>query len=64
MENKNAPTFFFAVIAIVVGSALYKKFDFVNLRFEKPVLAVVYIAVFTICIYFLMKNFKNKNNNQ
>jgi hypothetical protein len=56
MENKKAPVFTFSIIAIILGVTLYKQFDFNNLKFEKPALATVYIIVFLVSIYILIKN--------
>ena len=60
MGNRKGINFFFGIIAIILGSAIYKQFDFENLKFEKPALAVVYIVTFIVSIYFLMKNYKNR----
>jgi len=59
MKYKIAPNFFFVVIAIILGVALFKQFDFENLEFEKPALAVVYIIVFIFSIGFMIKKSKN-----
>lgn len=56
MENRKAPVFTFSIIAIILGVTLYKQFDFNNLKFEKPALATVYIIVFLVSIYILIKN--------
>ncbi len=60
MEKKNALTFTFSVIAIILGVTLYRKFDFETLRFEKPGLAIIYIITFIISIIFLLWNRKTK----
>jgi di/tricarboxylate transporter len=62
MENKKGINFIFAIIAIILGSAIYKQFDFVNLKFAKPALAIVYIVTFVFCIYFLIKDYKKRSN--
>jgi hypothetical protein len=36
MEKKNASTFIFSIVAIILGVTLFKQFDFNNLKFEKP----------------------------
>ena len=64
MENKKAPNFFLIIIAIILGQALYKQFDFENLTFEKPALAILYIIVFVICIYLLVKKTKTDLKNK
>lgn len=56
MENKKALVFTFWVVAIILGVVLFKQFDFKNLKFEKPALAIIYIAVFIFSVYFLIKN--------
>lgn len=61
MENKNnVPVFTFSIIAIIVGAALYKQFDFETLKFEKPALAVVYSIVFVFSVFVLIKNFRKR----
>jgi len=60
MKIKIVPNFFSVIIAIILGGALFKQFDFQNLKFEKPALAIVYIIVFIICIGFMIKKSKNK----
>ncbi len=61
MKNQKVPVFFFRVIAIILGVALYRQFDFQNLTFAKPALALVYLIVFGFSIYFLIKNAKNQS---
>lgn len=61
MEKKKAPMFTFSVIAIILGVTLYKQFDFENLKFEKPALAVIYIITFLFSIYVIIKNRKKKS---
>lgn len=52
--------FFFVIIAIILGNALFNQFDFENLKFEKPALSIVYIVTFVFSIYFLIKNYKGR----
>lgn len=61
MENKKAPVFTFSILAIILGVTLYKQFDFKNLTFEKPALAVVYIIVFLFYVFVLIKNFTKRS---
>jgi putative effector of murein hydrolase len=58
MEKKNGMNFFIGIIAIILGVTLFKQFDFINLKFEKPLLDVVYFIGFIISIYFLVKKDK------
>jgi len=60
MNNKKGFSFPLLIIAIVLGWTIFKQFDFENLKFEKPVLAVVYILTFLISVYLLIKNSKSK----
>jgi hypothetical protein len=60
MENKKIPTFTFGIVAIILGSALLKHFDFENLSFQKPLLDALYLIVFVFSIYALVKNYKNR----
>lgn len=58
MKNIKLPNFFFTVIAIILGGALFKQFDFENQSFEKPALAILYAIVFICSIYGIIKNYK------
>ncbi|MEN2488030.1 hypothetical protein AAYQ05_09555 [Flavobacterium sp. B11] len=61
MENKNQPiTFVFWIVAITLGVTLYKQFDFQNLKFENPAMAVIYSIVFVFSVYYIIKNSKKK----
>ncbi|MEN2415424.1 hypothetical protein [Flavobacterium mesophilum] len=61
MENKGALRFTFSIIAIILGVVLFKQFDFETLKFEKPALAFVYLAVFFFSIFILFKNSKKQS---
>ncbi len=58
MKIKIVPNFFTVVIAIILGAAIYKQFDFQTLTFEKPALAIIYIIAFIMSIGFMMKKSK------
>lgn len=60
MKYKIVPNFLFLIIAIILGVAIFKQFDFQDLKFEKPALAVVYIIVFIISVGFMIKKSKKK----
>lgn len=57
MESKKGINFFFAIIAIITGSKLYKHFDFQNLKFEKPAIDAIYLIAFVASIIFLIKDY-------
>ncbi len=52
--------FFFLIIAIILGSVLFKQFDFENLKFKHTGLAIIYLVVFAISIYFLISNYRKR----
>lgn len=60
MENKKSLNFFFVIIAIILGSVLFKQFDFENLKFKHTGLAIIYLVVFAFSIYFLIRNYRKR----
>jgi uncharacterized membrane protein YjjP (DUF1212 family) len=58
MKYKITPNFFSAIVILIVGSALYKQFDYETYTFEKPVLAVVYGIALILSIAFMIKKSK------
>jgi len=62
MNNKNALTSVFTLIAIILGVTLFKKFDFETWTFEKPALAIVYSIALFISIYILIKQSRKLPN--
>ena len=58
MKYKIVPNIFFVIIAVIIGGALLKQFDFQNLKFEKPAIAVVYIIALIISIGLMIKKSK------
>lgn len=60
MSNKKQYTFPLIIIAIVLGWTIIRQFDFENLKFEKPAMAVVYILTFLMTVYFIFKKDKEK----
>lgn len=55
MKYKIAPNFFSVIIILIFGGALIKQFDFENLSFEKPALAIIYSIAFILSIVFMIK---------
>jgi predicted ferric reductase len=60
MNNKKEYSFPLLIIAVVLGWTIFKQFDFENLKFEKPAMAVVYILTFLMTVYFIFKKDKGK----
>lgn len=58
MSNKKELSIPLIIIALIIGSGIFKQFDAQNLRFEKPALAIVYILSFVGCLYFIFKKAK------
>jgi len=60
MDKQKAPVFTLSIVAIIVGVALYRQFDFETLSFQKPALAVVYAITFVVAVSVLIRNWKRK----
>jgi hypothetical protein len=58
MENKKGMNWFFVFIAFTLGLTLIKHIDFKNLTLKEHVLDVLYIVVFIISIYLIIKDLK------
>lgn len=61
MTNKKEQPFPLIIIAIVLGWTIFKQFNFENLKFDKPLMAVVYILTFLMTVYFIFKRDKDKD---
>ena len=55
MKYKITPNFFLIIIILIIGGALFKQFDFQNLKVEKPALAIVYSIAIILSIGFMIK---------
>lgn len=60
MDKRKQHSFPLIIIAIVLGWTIFKQFDFENVKFEKPAMAVVYILTFLMTVYFIFKKDKDK----
>jgi hypothetical protein len=60
MDNKKGMNWFFVFIAFTLGLTLIKHIDFKNLTLKEPVLDVLYIVVFIISIYLIIKGLKKR----
>lgn len=58
MERKKGINFYFAFICIILGWTLFKHADFKNLKLQDPVLDILYLAVFIVSLYLLVKDYK------
>ena len=57
MKQEKGLNLVFIIVAVIVGSALWKQFDYHAFRFDKPALAVVYALTFVASIYFLIRGY-------
>lgn len=64
MENKKGLSIVLMIPAIIIGVALYELFDFENMKFEKPALALVYFIGFSISILYLVNDYKKKRSKK
>lgn len=62
MNNKKGINWFFAFIAFTLGLTLIKHIDFKNLTLKEPVLDILYIVVFIISIYIIIKDLKKNTD--
>lgn len=62
MDNRKGMNWFFAFIAFTLGLTLIKHIDFQNLTMKEPVLDILYIIVFAIAIYIIIKDLKKNTD--
>ena len=55
MQNKQGINWFFAFIAFTLDLTLFKHIDFATFTIIDPVLDVLYLIVFVLSIYFMLK---------
>jgi hypothetical protein len=60
MGNKKVINWFFAFIAFTLGLTLYKHIDFNNLTLKEPYLDILYIIVFLVSIFLIIKDLKKR----
>jgi len=60
MKKEKGSSFILIVIAVIIGSALFKQFDFKTLRFEKIGLSIVYLLTLIVLIIIIVRNNKNR----
>ena len=60
MESRKGINLFFAFIAFILGLTLFKHIDFKNFTLKDPVLDILYLIVFVISIYLIIKDFTKR----
>ncbi|GAB3720548.1 hypothetical protein [Flavobacterium koreense] len=63
MENKKGINLFFALIAFTIGLTLFKHIDLKNFTLKEPVLDILYIIVFVMSIYFIIKDYTKRTKD-
>ena len=58
MENKKGINWFFAFIAFILGLTLFKHIDFATFTLKDPVMDILYLIVFVLSIYLMVKGNK------
>ncbi len=64
MKNKKSLNFFFLIIIVIVGAALYKQIDSENLKFKQPGIAIIYSCTLLFSLYCLIKDYWNHPKNK
>jgi len=63
MENKNHIGWLpFAVLAVVLGMAVFKQLNFESMSFKKPALGILYSLSFILSVVLMLTS--KKTNNQ
>lgn len=60
MESKKGINLFFVFIAITLGWTLFKHIDFKNFTLKDPVMDILYLIVFVISIFLLIKDYTKR----
>lgn len=60
MESKKGVNLTFVIIAFILGLTLFNHFDFKTYRFKMPALDILFLIVFIIAIYLLIKDYKKQ----
>jgi hypothetical protein len=57
--------FVLIVIAVILGGALFRHFDFQTQQFEKPGLDILYAIVFIVAVFLLLRDVRKtgRSNN-
>ncbi|TWI80645.1 hypothetical protein IQ13_3324 [Lacibacter cauensis] len=61
MKNKIGFNVGFAIIALPIGIALLRDFDFAGFTFKRPALNTLYLVTFLFLIYFTLKKDSSKD---
>jgi len=57
MKKEKGLNVVFLIVAVILGSALWKQFDFDTFTFAKPALAALYAIVFVTSLYLVVRDY-------
>ncbi len=60
MENKKGLNFILLVVAFILGTTLFKHFDFKTFSFKMPALDIIFLITFIVCIILIIKDYKRQ----
>ena len=60
MENKKGVNVVFVLMAFVLGTTVFKHFDFKTSSFKMPVLDTIFLLTFILAIYLIIKEYKGR----
>ena len=60
MKNNEGLNLFFFLLSFTLGLTLVKHIDFKNFTLKDPVLDILYIIVFVISIYIIIKDYTKR----
>lgn len=64
MENNKGPSIIFIILAIIIGSGLWREIDFENQTLRNPALAAVYFISFAFSVIVIIRSFRKRPENK
>jgi len=61
MDKKKGINFMWLIIAFILGTTLFKHFNFQTLRFKMPALDIIFLITFIATIYIIIKDYKKRH---
>lgn len=58
MEKKKGINFILLIIAFIIGTTLFKHFNFETFSFKKPVLDAIFLITFIFTVYSIVKDYR------
>lgn len=60
MKSKKGINLILAIIAVILGWTIFKHFDFETFKFADPYLDVLYLVVFIILVWLIIKDYRKR----